>query len=82
MNKLEEKLFEAFNSPEAYSLHGKPGFELEAHLARIAAKIALELAEKAYERGWVKVTITGYHGTTDPRMSYNEGLEQFKQEVL
>jgi len=51
MNKLEEQLFEAFNNPVAYSLHGKPGFALEEHYARIAAKIALELAERAYNQG-------------------------------
>jgi len=51
MNKLEEQFFEAFNNPEAYSLHGKPGFELEAHYARISAKIALELADKAFVAG-------------------------------
>lgn len=45
-------------------------------IARIAAKIALELAEKAYESGyWL-----GEHNTDG--VECGEGFDQFKQEIL
>ena len=49
MTNLEERFFNEFNNPTAYSLKG---FELEQHYAQIAAKIALEIAERAYDTGW------------------------------
>lgn len=78
MNRLEEQIFNEFNNPEAYSLHSKPGFELEMHYARIAAKIALELAEKAYVHG----ANTGHDGVFYGNFTIAESFYQFKQGIL
>jgi hypothetical protein len=54
MNKLEEKFFHEFNSPTAYELRGNSGFEFEEYLAKVSAKIAIDLAREAFNSGYVK----------------------------
>lgn len=75
MDKLEEHLFDEFNSPTAYELKNKPGFEYEKYLAHIAAKICLEVAEKSFNAG-VKYSEDIYW------TAKGESFEDFKKEIL
>ena len=72
MNKLEQKIFDEFDRYEKFSQYIS-----KADGARIAAKIALELAKKAFHQGWS----TGYAVATLDKDEIVK-WEQFKQEVL
>jgi hypothetical protein len=48
-------------------------------IAAVAAKVCLEIAERAYEKGWI---VAGYQGVVDLPERFKSGLEDFKKEVL
>lgn len=66
MNKIEQQLFEEFDRFEKFSQYIS-----KVDAARLGAKIALELAEKAF-----------YVGSRDPEVEDTVTFDQFKQEVL
>lgn len=70
MNKLEQKFAESFEN------RGGSAKEMREINARIAAKIALELAERAYNKG--------IYDARDSRPGhwYGETFEGFKKEIL
>lgn len=69
LNKLEQQIFDVLNS-----IHSD-ATEIEA---KAVAKIALELAEKAYVHG----ANIGHDGVFYINFTIAESFDQFKQEIL
>lgn len=76
MNKLEERIFEALNSPEAYKLMNRPGYAYEEYQAKVVASIVLEISEKSYRKG----TSDQFMGLVST--SERDYFEEFKKELL
>jgi hypothetical protein len=71
MNKLEQQIFDEFDRFEKFSQYVS-----KQDGARMAAKIALELAEKAHLRGYLDYEDNNAEGDQE------RGFEQIKQEIL
>jgi hypothetical protein len=74
LNKLEQQIYDA----QSYELDWVDPKHMEL-IARIAAKIALELASKAYIVGW---QYNNDFVLDEPDESERKTFEEFKQEIL
>lgn len=72
MNKLEQEIFDAIEDYDDSNFHESDW----TSVSKLAATIAIKIAEKAYRTGV-------YHGIADQRGSFKDmSFEDFKKEIL